>query len=461
MSVISAYIVPHPPIILPAVGRGEEKKIQKTADSFRMVSRKISEVKPETVVVISPHSVMYRDYIHISPGPSASGDFGQFGAPQVSVKKDYDMEFVSALVREAESAGISAGTEGERDRSLDHGVLVPLCFLEQQYRSYRIVRVSLSGLPLSDHYVFGTCITKAAERLGRKTVILASGDLSHRLKEDGPYGLSPEGPVFDAEVTAAMKTADFSRFLRFNAAFCESAAECGLRSFVEMAGALDGKAVESEFLSYEGPFGVGYALCCYTVTGDAEDRRFLQLRSEEREERPPEKKAGGDPYVNLARESLETRVRTGKSLPRPASLPEQMLKNRAGVFVSLKKEGRLRGCIGTISPAAPCVADEIIRNAVSAGLEDPRFDPVRAEELPQLTYSVDVLEAPEPISSPDELDVKRYGVIVSHGWRRGLLLPNLEGVDTPGEQISIALQKAGISPRESFSMERFEVVRHK
>lgn len=460
MSVISAYIVPHPPIVIPAVGRGEEKKIQKTVNSFGIVSRKISESEPETVVVISPHSVMYRDYIHISPGTSVSGNFGRFGAPQVSVKKDYDTQFTEALVREAENEGISAGTEGARDRFMDHGALVPLYFLEQQYKNYGLVRISLSGLPLSHHYTFGKCISKTAEKLGRRTVILASGDLSHRLKEDGPDGLSPDGPVFDARITAAMKTADFSQFLRFDESFCESAGECGLRSFVIMAGALDGKVVETEFLSYEGPFGVGYALCCYTVTGNAEDHRFGGLPDGRRENRSPKQEADEDPYVVLARQSLEARVRAGRRFPRPLDLPEDMLRNKAGVFVSLKKEGRLRGCIGTISPVESCVADEIIRNAVSAGLEDPRFDPVRADELPDLVYSVDVLGKPEPISSPDELDIKEYGVIVSRGYRRGLLLPNLEGIDTPAQQISIALQKAGISPRETFSLERFKVVRH-
>ena len=138
-----------------------------------------------------------------------------------------------------------------------------------------------------------------------------------------------------------------------------------------------------------------------------------------------------------------------------------MLTRRAGVFVSLRKEGRLRGCIGTIGPVRGNIAEEIRENAVSAATRDPRFSPVRQEELAALEISVDVLGEPEKIRSRDQLDVKRYGVIVSKGLRRGLLLPNLEGVDTVDEQLSIALQKAGLSPRErDFEMERFEVVRH-
>ena len=129
--------------------------------------------------------------------------------------------------------------------------------------------------------------------------------------------------------------------------------------------------------------------------------------------------------------------------------------------MSLKKSGLLRGCIGTISPVESCIADEIIRNAISSGTQDPRFPPVEEDELNSLVYSVDVLSEPEPISSMDQLDIKRYGVIVTNGKRRGLLLPNLDGVDTPKQQIDIALQKAGISIHETYSMERFEVVRHK
>ena len=131
------------------------------------------------------------------------------------------------------------------------------------------------------------------------------------------------------------------------------------------------------------------------------------------------------------------------------------------MFVSLKKDGRLRGCIGTISPTKSSIAKEIITNAVSAGTGDPRFDPVREEELDDLVYSVDVLGEPEDIKSKDELDVVKYGVIVSKGSRRGLLLPNLEGVDTVEKQIEIALQKAGIAADANYEMQRFEVVRHK
>ena len=138
-----------------------------------------------------------------------------------------------------------------------------------------------------------------------------------------------------------------------------------------------------------------------------------------------------------------------------------MIRTRAGAFVSIHKHGRLRGCIGTIYPTTENVALEIIRNAISASTQDPRFDPITADELKWLEINVDVLGEPERIASMDELDVKRYGVIVSYGQKRGLLLPDLDGVYTPEQQVSIAMQKGGIREDEPYSLERFEVVRHR
>lgn len=167
-----------------------------------------------------------------------------------------------------------------------------------------------------------------------------------------------------------------------------------------------------------------------------------------------------DPYVKLASNSLEYYLKNQKYMKVPEGLPPEMLETRAGVFVSLKKEGQLRGCIGTIEGITSNIAEEIIRNAVSAGLGDPRFYQVSLKEFPMLDISVDVLGASFPVYDRNILDAKRYGVIVSLGGRRGLLLPNLEGVDSPDEQIDIALQKAGISADEEYELDAFEVVRH-
>lgn len=460
MGILAGFMVPHPPLIIPDVGGGEEKKIHKTIEAYQKTAKMIGRLQPETIVLLSPHQTMYADYFHISPGQGARGDFGQFRAGQVSMEVTYDTEFVRMLCEAAEDTGIPAGTMGEREKKLDHGTMVPLYFVNQYWTKYRLVRIGLSGLPLTAHYRLGQCIRAAAQSLGRNTVVIASGDLSHKLKEDGPYGYQKEGPAYDARIMDVMGRGAFGELLEFSEDFCEKAAECGHRSFTMMAGAFDRTGVEADKLSYEGPFGVGYGVCTYRPCGDDGTRNFLEQYEEKERAQLLARREREDAYVRLARYTIETFVGTGEFPKMPQGLPEELYHSRAGAFVSLKEDGRLRGCIGTIQAVRGSLAEEIMHNAVSACSEDPRFSPVEDWEVERLTISVDVLGETEQIASPEELDVARYGVIVTRGTRRGLLLPNLEGVDTIEQQIAIAKQKAGIKAHESVELERFEVIRH-
>lgn len=169
---------------------------------------------------------------------------------------------------------------------------------------------------------------------------------------------------------------------------------------------------------------------------------------------------GDNPYVDFARKVIEMYVKEGK-VPDLSEAPESLKREKAGVFVSLKKHGELRGCIGTIEPVYDNVAEEISSNAVSSATRDPRFEPVTTDELSDITISVDVLEKPEDIDDINQLDAKEYGVIVSSGSRVGVLLPDLEGVDTPQQQVKIAMMKAGIDPHETVRLKRFRVRRYK
>ena len=454
-------MVPHPPLIIPEVGRGQEKGIQATIDAYHEAARRLAAWKPDTVAVLSPHTVMYADYFHISPGTEAEGDFGRSRAPHAKVRAKYDTQLVRLIAQEADAADVPAGTMGEQDRRLDHGTMIPLWFLNRYYGDYQTVRIGLSGLPFSMHYRLGQCIQRAAVRSGKRVAVIASGDLSHRLTKDGPYGFREEGPEYDRRIMEGMGSGQFGGLFDFSEEFCDRAAECGHRSFLILAGALDGLSVKTQRLSHEGPFGVGYGVCVFEAGDPEPGRDFLRQQEEREREKLEARREQEDAYVCLARQTVETYVRTGKKPPLPDGLPEEMLSRRAGVFVSLKEEGRLRGCIGTISPVKRCIAEEIAENAVSAAARDPRFHPVEPQELDRLTYSVDVLGPTEKISSEKELDVKRYGVVVSRGMRRGLLLPNLEGVDSVEQQIDIARQKAGIpEDAQDIRLERFEVVRH-
>lgn len=458
MPITAAVAVPHPPIILPEIGKGEEVKIRATTEAYRQAMREIAAARPETVVLFSPHADAYVDGFQISPGEEAWGDFARFGAPRSKVQLCYDQQLAAAIEQAANNAGIPARRAPEQNTELDHGSTIPLAFLQQQYTDFSVVRIGLSGLPLEQHYRLGQCIQQV---VGEKNVaVIASGDLSHKLKEDGPYGFAPEGPQLDAAITKALGSGAFDQLLAIDEQLADTGAECGLRAFVMMAGTLDGTRVEAKLLSYEGPFGVGYAVASFAPAGADDSRRFLDRLAAARHKERLARQDEEDAYVALARYSLESYLASGKRVARPSGLPGEMLEERAGVFVSLHKDDQLRGCIGTIAPTTGSVADEILQNAISAACEDPRFAPVQKEELDALTIHVDVLGAPEEIDGPEALDVKRYGVIVSKGMRRGLLLPDLDGVDTVEAQVAIARQKAGIAPEEEVRLERFEVIRH-
>ncbi len=461
MSMLCAILTPHPPVLLPEVGHGREKEISATDQSMRSAAAAVAQWQPEVLIIASPHTVLYSDYFHISPGDNAVGDMSAFAAPEVRLAVQYDTALRSEIIRLAEEAGLHAGTLGERNPSLDHGVVIPLYYLRKAGVHCPIIRIGISGFSALAHYRLGQCIAQAVDNLGRRAVFVASGDLSHKLKADGPYGFAPEGPLFDEAVTSTMASGDFLRFLTLDTTLCERAAECGLRAFQMMAGALDGLAVLPQLLCHENTFGVGYAVAIFSVTGKDDSRCYAPLYEQAEQERMIKRRAQEDPWVRLARTSLETYIRNGQQLTSlPDGLPEELTQRAAGTFVSLHLGGRLRGCIGTIAPTAENVAWEIVNNAVSAATRDPRFAPVQPDELDALEYSVDVLGEPEVVTSLDKLDPKQYGVIVSCGGRRGLLLPDLDGVDSVQQQIDIACKKGGIDASESYTLSRFKVVRH-
>lgn len=433
---LAAYIMPHAPVAVPEVGQGREKEIQATLDAYVKASQMIAEDAPETIVVISPHSIVYRDAFYIASGKYWQNNLAQFDTPEVALRYENDTELAAEVINLCNEKGIPTVYDERGATRPDHGSVVPLYFINKQYKGFKVLRVSPSFVENSSLMEMGRIIERAAAHLGRKIVFLASGDLSHRLKEDGPYGYIDEGPIFDKKVTDTMRSCNFEEFQQFDDDFLDKAAECGLPGFIMMSGALENYSVTSDFLSYEGTFGVGYAVCAFKIR---------------------------DKYIELAQKALETYIKTGEPLQLSAvsraGLTDEIISRKAGCFVSLKKHGELRGCIGTIGPTQDCIGNEIINMAMAAGTEDPRFEAVEADELPELVYDVDVLYPAEP-ATKEQLDVKKYGVIVTSGYKRGLLLPNLEGVETVDYQLKIACAKAGIRANENYTIQRFLVERH-
>lgn len=485
MGIVAAYVTPHPPLIIDAVGHVQQTLVSKTYAAYEQVALRIAAHAPDTIVVISPHAPLFRDCFYLSIGDVGRGDMGDFGAPEVRMTVSYDTALAKQIAVCARNRNVCLCGNGMWDAKLDHASFVPLWFINKVYPIYRLVRIGLSGLPAQDHYILGCCIAEAVQDMNQKVVLVASGDLSHKLTRDGAYGYASEGPLFDREVTRIFDTGNLNELLSIDAAFADAAAECGLRSFQIMTGVLANCQYSHELLSYEGPFGVGYAVAAFEIEKaprdiaatkddaaadmsqtpheglqtDASQTSHEGLQTDTKILQTPHKDP--DPYVALARASIESFVREGCCITCPKDLSPELVNKRAGVFVSLHKGKDLRGCIGTIEPATDSIAHEIIRNGVLAASKDPRFSPVCEHELDYLSYSVDVLSEPEKISSPQELSPERFGVIVTKGYRRGLLLPNLEGVESVEEQLFIAKRKAGIDPFDTdVKLERFEVVRH-
>ncbi len=496
--IVLGVLSPHAPIIVPEIGDKDLDQVVKTRSALQGVAALVRDIRPDTVVVIAPHGPVVRNAVTLLASPLLQGNFREFGIAGTSLRFGNDLRLVDRIREEAARRKVTVFTPDADKMSfrppdrLHYAVLVPLHYLTEAGLECRLVAGAVGPLGREELYRFGQAVQAAAVELGVRVVYVASGDLSHRLTEGAPAGYDPMGRIFDRRVVDALARADVKALLEMDPELVERAGECGFGPILTLFGALDGLDIVPEVLSYEGPFGVGYAVATFlprNTSGRPGPRREVPgggekpasggrtAPAEGKTEGPgqdgedPGLEPGGGrtaagrdqaphPFVRLARLSLETYVREGRRISAPASSPG--LDRRAGAFVSLKKGGQLRGCIGTIQPAAPNLAEEIVWNAIQAGTADPRFPPVREDELGDLEYSVDVLEPPEPVAGVDELDPAVYGVIVTKGDRTGLLLPDLDGVETVEDQVRIAMQKAGISPDEpGVRLFRFKVTRYR
>ncbi len=316
----------------------------------------------------------------------------------------------------------------------EHSIEVQLPFLQYFKKDIRIVPIILAYSSGATYKEVGKELAKAIKDLSKEVIIIASSDMTHYEPQESAQRKDNKAieAILDLNEDELLKRVD-----ELNISMCGYAPVVSLISAAKELGATGAELVKYQTSGdTTGDYSavVGYA--------------GIIIKGIEM-----------SPLVRLARETVETYVKEGKT-PQPEELTPEM-RPRAGVFVSIHKFGGLRGCIGTFEPIQRNVADEIIANAVSSATKDPRFSPIAPNELNDLSYSVDVLTAPEPIESKNELDPKKYGVIVEAGFRRGLLLPDLEGVDTVEHQIDICRQKAGIAPDKPIKLYRFEVKRYK
>jgi AmmeMemoRadiSam system protein A len=454
--IVYGCLTPHPPILVPDVGGRRVQQVGKTREAMQRVAADIAAIEPDVLVLVSPHAPINPYAMGIATSATYTGGFEAFGAPGPRIATCGDRVLVSEIQRACEAFGVplSPMSRSREPHALDHGATVPLYFLQEAGVQCELVLLAFSELGVESHRRFGRAIAAAAKAAGKRAVLVASGDMSHRLVPGAPAGYSPNGKQLDGTLVSALRDGDYAAIFSIDPGLRDQAGECGYRSLLVALGAMP--ETKSEVLSYEGPFGVGYLVARFLVepipsgpSASAETERALSgLASEERA------------ALDLARRAVESYVLEGRLVDGPRA-PGGLLGERAGVFVSLKVGDELRGCIGTFQPCEPNVAAEIVRNAVASASRDPRFTRVSREELPSLSYSIDILSAPEPVDDPSELDPSKYGVIVQMGSRKGLLLPNLEGVSTVDVQLDIARRKAGISPGVPVRIHRFTVRRIK
>jgi len=416
-----------------------------------MIEKMVDEEagKEEVIGLISPHAgyvysgmvagatisrIKFKDTFIII-GPNHTGYGKPFSIMTAGIWKTPlgDIEIDSALAERILALSRYLEEDFEAHRA-EHSIEVQLPFLQYFRPEIKLVPIIITHASGDVYREIGRAIAEATKEMNRETVIIASSDMTH-------YESAKAAREKDTRAIEAILDLDEDELLKrvreMDISMCGYAPAASLISAARELG-----ATEAELVRYQnsGDVSGDYS----AVVGYA----GIIIR-----------KRNMSPLTRLAKETVEKYIREGRP-PELAELTPEM-EEQAGVFVSIHKLGELRGCIGTFEPMENNVAEEIITNAISSATRDPRFPQVMPDELKYLDYSVDVLTQPEPVEDKEQLDPKKYGIIVESGWRRGLLLPDLEGVNSVEHQIDICRQKAGIEPDEPVVLYRFEVKRHR
>jgi AmmeMemoRadiSam system protein A/AmmeMemoRadiSam system protein B len=436
--------------MVPEVGGKAIEEVRASIDAMHELTERLISSGAETLVLISPHAPLEPRAFVAYQGDTLKGSFASFRAPETEIEVALDKELLSAITVIAMGQGYKIVRISGHE--LDHGTTVPLYFFKRNGWTGKVVSLGYTFLSNQDHVRFGTCIRTAADLQARPVALVASGDLSHRLKVNAPAGYHEDAHLFDDEVVSAIKASDPDRIVNIDSNLRSRAGECGYRSMLVAIGASEDLPRNCEVLSYEAPFGVGYMVAqLMTETSEVSQNEVTEAFEDSalRNKNLP----------GLARQAVESFIRDGLQI-KPELSGEPV---RAACFVSIKTVGgELRGCVGTIEPVKETLEEELIANAINAATHDPRFPCVTPGELINLKYSVDVLSNLEPTVF-QELDPEIYGVVVEeeHGRRRGVLLPKIEGVGSAEQQVAIAMRKAGITPGVPVKFFRFRVSRYR
>ena len=274
MSIIMAALTPHPPIIIPEIGKERRREVEKTIRSLEELAGEVEDKNPDIIITISPHGPVFTDAISILDQEELEGDFGDFACPEVGMTLKTDQEFIKKIKGNAHKNSIEVITLSTADLEkynylgrLDHGVMVPLYFIKQRKIDVPVIPITMGLLEYEKLYQFGKVIKRTVEEIGLDAVIIASGDLSHRLKPGAPAGFNPMGEEFDKRLISLLAEEKYEDILNTDSQLIEKAGECGLRPLIIMLGTLTGGNFSSEVKSYEGPFGVGYGVVGFYRSG--------------------------------------------------------------------------------------------------------------------------------------------------------------------------------------------------
>lgn len=271
-NLVGCAFMPHPPVMVPEVGKDELSRIRNTVEAAEQASEALKNGGPQTIVLITPHGPVFEDAAAVSVHPRLRGSLAAFGVPDVALAFETDGLLVRHILRKAERLGINI-VELTDDLAktyrfslqLDHGALIPLYYLHKAGFKGQLVHISMGLLPYEEMYTFGKAVQAAIGMMDKRVAVIASGDLSHRLTEDAPAGYNPRGAEFDRLVVDALANLDVKALLNLDPKLIEEAGECGLRPACFLMGVLGGLEAKAQVLSYEGPFGVGYAVASFTV----------------------------------------------------------------------------------------------------------------------------------------------------------------------------------------------------
>ncbi|MHC1746720.1 MAG: AmmeMemoRadiSam system protein B [Negativicutes bacterium] len=271
-SLVGCALMPHPPIMIPEIGKQESNHVHETVAAVRKAADFLQSANPQTVIVISPHGASFPDAAGVNMHPRPRGSFAGFGVPDISMGFETDVFLVQKIQRETDRLGVNLlelddelAKKYRFSLQLDHGVLVPLYYLHKAGFRGQLVHLTVGLLSYEEMYTFGKAVQIAIQAGGRKTAVIASGDLSHRLTQNAPAGYHPLGAEFDKQVVDALIKMDVKALFKLDRNLVENAGECGLRPIFFLMGVLGGLHAQSEMLSYEGPFGVGYAVFLFRV----------------------------------------------------------------------------------------------------------------------------------------------------------------------------------------------------